>query len=135
MAQPAVKVEGARELRRTLRTLSKDLTTDGFKDANGQVSQLVATAARSGAPTRTGRLAASLRGNAAATNATVRAGGARAPYANAIHWGTGPRRGLRGPHNIRRRPFIWQAADRNQQRIEETYFDALESMVRKVHGA
>lgn len=131
----AVRVEGARELRSTLRRLSRDLATDGFKDTNAAVGSLVAGTSRTTAPQRSGRLSGSIRASRAATSATVRAGGAAVPYANAIHWGTGARRGLRGPHNIRRRPWIWEAVNRDQERIETLYFDRLEQLVRKVHGA
>jgi hypothetical protein len=97
----SVKTDGLRSLRRDLRKLGDDLTD--LKDANARTASIVANAAASRAPRRTGRLAASVRGNRAVGSAVVRAGGAAVPYAGPVHWGW-------PAHNIAAQPFISSAA-------------------------
>ena len=133
MTDAAIRVKGARELRATLKRAGIDLSD--LTDANASVAQLVASAAAARAPRRSGRLAGSTRPNRAKTKAVVRAGGAATPYANAIHWGTGPRTGLRGPHNIRRRPWIWQAAGDKQEQVIDTYWTTVQQAISKIRGA
>jgi len=100
-----VQVEGLRELRRGLRQLGED--TADLKDANAAAAAIVAAAAAVRSPRRTGRLAASLKGNRAVGRATVRAGGAAVPYAGPIHWGW-PARHIDG------QPFVVDAAQDTQ---------------------
>lgn len=130
----AIEVQGAAQLRRTLKAAGNDLAD--FTAANAEVAAMVARAATGTAPRGpSGRLAGSIRGNKAKARATVLAGGASVRYANAIHWGTGPRAGLRGPHNIRPRPWLWQAAQDNEAKVTEFYLRRLEAIVGKVQGA
>lgn len=133
MAGTVIKVEGARELRASLRRLGVDV--QDFKDIHTKVGGYVSGQAAGRAPRRTGTLASSGRAGAAATNATVRFGGARIPYANPVHWGTGARAGLRGPHNIAPHPFVVDAAHDTEPRWVLWYLEALNDMVGKVRGA
>lgn len=87
-----VRVEGAAKLRRALRRAGVEL--DELKDAHARVAALVAQLSIPRAPRRTGRLAASTRGNRAAGRARVSAGGAALPYGPPIHWGW-PARGIK----------------------------------------
>lgn len=107
-----VRVDGARRLRRDLRAVAGDL--EDLKAANGKVAAIVAGAVD--APVKSGRLAASVRGNRAAGRATVSAGGASLPYAGPIHYGW-PAHGIEG------NPFITDAA----QRTESTWLPAYEA--------
>src|SRR6188508_1995954 len=91
MAGPIVKVEGARQLRATLRKAGDDL--GDLQRIHATVSRIVAARAASNAPRVSGALAGSVRGSQAKTRAIVRAGGARVPYAGPIHWGW-PRRNI-----------------------------------------
>ena len=127
MSEPAVQVEGARELRAALRRLGDDL--NDFKDIHAQAAATVINAARPRIRSRSGRLAASGRPGAAKTNATVRYGGARVPYAAAVHWGTGPRRGRTGPHNINPNRFATDAAHDTEPTWSALYFAAVEAKV------
>ncbi len=127
MPDPVVRVDGARELRVALKQLGDDL--EDFKDIHAQVGGLVIAAARARIRSRSGRLAASGRPGAAKTNATIRFGGARVPYAGAVHWGTGARRGLRGPHNIDPNQFAVDAAHDTEPAWTDLYYRALEDKV------
>lgn len=73
MAGAQVTVEGARQLRATLRRAGRDM--QDLKDAHAQVSTYVANAAKGRTPRVTGTLAGSIRGNRAATSAVIKAGG------------------------------------------------------------
>jgi hypothetical protein len=128
-----IRVRGARQLRATLKAAGRDVAE--MTETNAEVSRLVATEAASRAPRRTGRLAGSTRPNRSKTKAIVRAGGAAVPYANAIHWGTGPRTGRRGPHNIARRPWIWNAAAATQTKVLQLYWTRVQQSIRHVKGA
>lgn len=101
MPAPLVKIDGLPKLRRALREAGQDVAD--LKDANAATAALVAGVAASRAPRRTGRLAASVRGNRAAGKATILAGGAAVPYAGPIHWGW-------PAHGIEAQPFASSAA-------------------------
>jgi hypothetical protein len=128
-----IQVEGARELRASLKRLGVEL--DDLKEAHVEVAGVVGRRAVSTAPKRSGRLAGTMRPGAAKAQAAVRFGGARAPYANAVHWGTGPRPGRRGPHNIARNAFAWEAAKDTQPEWEPIYAAAIDHLLALVKGA
>lgn len=125
MASSTVKVEGARQLRATLRRAGVDLTD--MKDANASVAAYVATASASAAPKVSGRLAASVRGNRAAASAVVRAGGAAVPYAGPIHWGW-PKR------NITANPFMSATAEATEPTWVDMYMSAVDRIVASIKG-
>ena len=127
MSEPAVQVEGARELRAALAKLGEDL--EDFKDTHADVASLVDSQAVGWIPSRTGALAHSGRPSGTKSAAILRYGGAGAPYANAVHWGTGPRAGRRGPHNIASNRFATDAASVTEPAWTELYFKAVEAKV------
>jgi hypothetical protein len=108
---------------------------EDLKAAHAQASQFVGAMAASRAPRQTGMLAASWRPSAAATQATIRFGGARVPYANAVHWGTGARPGKRGPHNIAPNPFVVNTAHDLEPTWVPIYLEAIEAIIDTVRGA
>src|ERR1700741_5068955 len=120
MAGGGVYVEGLREMVRDLQTLGGGELED-MKDAFGQTAAQAANLAASFAPRRTGRLQASIRGDRAKNKATVRAGGARVPYAGAVNYGW-PRRGIRAAR-------FMQRAD---EKIRPTVADDLEAAIVKL---
>lgn len=128
-----ITVRGAVELRRSLAKLGVDV--HDFKSVHIQVADFVGARAAQNAPRRSGMLAASWRPRAVKTQASVKFGGAAVPYANAIHWGVGPRPGMRGPHNIRASLFAYNAVTETESTWLEWYFGELEKMVSKVEGA
>ena len=84
-AEGGVRVEGLKELVRHLQSLGVEV--QDLKGVFGELSTRAAGAAASFAPHRSGKLAASIRGSKAKNYATVKAGGARVPYAGAINYG------------------------------------------------
>ena len=124
--KPVVRVEGARELRRTLRRAGDDLAD--LKDVHGRVAEKVAVAARPRAPWMTGRLSGSIRTGATKTSAIVRAGGSSIPYAGVQEFGW-PRRG------ISPQPFVVPAAHDTEAAWTAEYVDGIQAIVDKVEGA
>lgn len=124
--QPLVRVDGARELRRSMRRAGEDL--GDLRAANREVAAIASTATVVAAPRRTGRLAASVRPGATQTQAIVRAGGAAVPYAQAIHWGW-PRRGIAA------QPFAAVAAAATEPTWTAVYLTAVERILQRIEGS
>lgn len=126
MGAPArVQVDGVKRLRRDLKKLGDNL--DDLKDVNAQVAQIVATRAEARAPKRSGRLAASVRGNRAVGRATVLAGKSAVPYAGPIHWGW-PK------HHIEAQPFVSEAAEETEAEWLDLYSTGIDKAVEKLTG-
>ena len=120
-----IRVEGAAELRRTLKRAGEDLSD--LKTAHSAAAQIVAGRGRGTAPRRTGTLAASVRGSGTATAAVVRAGGARVPYAGPIHWGW-PSRGITA------QPWLSEAATDTETVWVAGYERDVERILDRVKG-
>jgi hypothetical protein len=123
---PAVQVQGARTLRRTLKAAGLDVTD--LKAAHKAVADLVASRARPATPHRTGALAGSVRTSGTASAAIVRAGRASVPYAGPIHWGWPSR-------HIPAQPWIADAAAATQPGWEALYLTALTHIIDTIEGA
>lgn len=121
----SVSVAGLGKLRRALREAG--VSVEDLKDAHAAVSQLVAAAAASRAPRRSGRLAASVRGTRAAGKASVLAGGSAVPYAAPIHWGWPAR-------HIAAQPFASDAATQTESAWLPVYAAELERIADAVGG-
>lgn len=126
---PGVLVEGIKDLRADLRAIDRALPKELTKALKTAAEEVLPTA-RALAPRRSGRLAASLRASGAGTKASIRSS---LPYANAVHWGTGVRRGKAGPHNIAPKKFVVRAIDLNRDAVVDTLGDAIEDLARR-HG-
>lgn len=126
MSKPAMEVEGARQLRRTLKRAGADLAD--LKAAHADVAALVASRARPRAPRRTGALDATTRSSGTQAAAIVRAGTAGVPYAGPIHWGW-PARGITA------QPWIADTAADTEDAWARTYLRALEHIIDQVEGA
>lgn len=125
MSSPVYKVEGGRELRRTLRQAGdnlQDLTT-----AHREAAEIAAQASRALAPVTSGRLRDTIRAAGTKTAGIVRVGFARVPYAGPIHWGWGRR-------HIKANPFISQGAQDSEGRWIRVYEDYIQTTIEKVKG-
>lgn len=132
----SVRVDGARQLRASLKRAGHDL--GDLKAANAEVSRIVLADAKTRVPRRSGALAATLRGGSAATRATVSAGYARVPYAGPVHWGTPPGgrwgRG-RTARGVRAQPFLTDAAKKTEPVWLLAYRRSVTRILAKVKGA
>lgn len=123
--QAGFRVDGARELRRTLKAAGRDL--GDLKEAHGSAGAVILPRVKGKAPRRSGRLAGNIRASAAATSLTVRAGGARVPYAGPIHWGWKKR-------NIKAQPWITEEIRSTQPVLVAVYQAAVGRIIRTVRG-
>lgn len=125
MSEPALQVRGARELRAALRRAGQDMAD--LKDTHRQVAGIVVGRGRTTAPRRTGRLGANVRAGATQTAAIARAGGARVPYAQPIHWGW-HRRG------IKPQPWLSHAAQATEPEWFGIYAAAIDRILDRIKG-
>lgn len=124
-ARPALQVQGAAKLRRTLKRAG--LSVQDLKDAHKKVAEMVAERSAPDAPRRTGRLAASVRASGTQSAAIVRAGRKSVPYAGVIHWGW-------KAHHITAQPWLSEAAESSQTTWEGMYLQAIEKIIDTVEG-
>lgn len=80
-----LRIEGLRETVARLQSMGADVAD--LKKVFGDIANEGARLAASFAPHRTGKLAASIKGNRAKNYASVKAGGARVPYAAVQNYG------------------------------------------------
>jgi len=118
-----VSVDGARELRKALKTVG-DEAKAGLKDVNLEVAEIVARAAVTKVPSRSGALRETVRAAGAQTRASVKAGFKKVPYAGVIHFGW-PARG------ILPRPFLYDALDARRDEVMEAYTDGMADLIKK----
>ncbi len=84
MAQPAIRVEGLREVLRDLERFGA--STDDLRAAFGAIAATVAAEAGGIVRRDTGRLAGTIRPGRAKNKAIVRAGSAAVPYAGVVNY-------------------------------------------------
>lgn len=125
-AAPALRVDGARQLRASLKRAG--ISVQDLKDAHKAAADIVKAEAEPRAPRRTGRLAASVRASGTQSAAVVRAGRKAVPYAGPIHWGWPAR-------NIAANPWIFEAAQRTESTWTRTYLAAVEQIIDTIEGA
>jgi hypothetical protein len=118
-------VEGARELEQSAHRAADSL--GDLSSAHGSAGDYVAQVARGLAPVVSGRLAASIRAERAATEATVTAGGPTVPYAGPIHWGWAAR-------NISAQPFLVDALSAAETSVVNIYGAEVQTTVATIHG-
>lgn len=123
--RPMVEVDGARELRRTLRAAGDDL--EDLKAANLAAANIAAGAARGRAPRKTGALAGDIRASGTKTAGIIRAGRKRIPYAGPIHWGW-PARGIEA------RPYMTEGAQSTESIWVPMYERLIDDALDKVKG-
>lgn len=122
MPGPVVRVEGAAQLRATMRAAGmrmRDLTA-----VNRRTAEKVVGAAAPSAPRRSGMLAASVR-----PAGTQRAALARSPlvYGPVIHFGW-------AAHNIAPQPWIYDAAVATEPEWTGYYSDEIDKILDDIHG-
>jgi len=125
-AAGTVKVEGGRQLRKTLKQAGDDLTD--LRDAHREAASIASAAGGASAPRQSGRLAGSVRGSGTKTASVIRAGRASVPYAQPIHWGW-PKR------NIAANPWLSEAAQRTEPQWTAVFESAVDRIIARVRGA
>jgi HK97 gp10 family phage protein len=120
---PVVKVTGLSNLTRTMRAAGRDL--DDLKAANERVGLIVSSRARADAPRQSGKLASTVRGARATRKAVVRAGGAKAPYARYVEFGT---------RKMRARPYLRKAAVETRPQWLSEYEHEVDRIIRSIEA-
>ena len=127
--QGAIRVEGLNESVRALKRIGTPLAE--IKEAAKESADLVANSARGIAPSRTGRLRASIKSAVLLKGAVVRAGGARVPYSNPIHWGWFYDRNNNHARNIKPNPFFVRALGYRRKDIIESYERNMKKLIQE----
>ena len=128
MAQPAIRIEGGRELRRAFREAGDDMSD--LKELHKRLADDVADSAKTKVPVRSGRLQRSIRGSGTKTAARIRAGNNRksgptsVPYAGPTHFGWSAR-------GIKAQPFMYDALDDRRQEVVDAYNRQVQEIIRK----
>lgn len=128
--EPALRVEGGRKLRSTLRDAGDDLSD--LRAAHKDAAQIAAEASAALAPARSRRLADTIRAAGTKTAGIIRAGNNRStssgvPYAGPIHWGWFKR-------GIKPQPFLSRGAQDSEGRWLPIYETALDQALDKIKG-
>lgn len=121
----AVRVEGGRRLRATMKAAGHDL--DDLKAAHAAAVGIVVPVAQAGAPVEDGYLAGSVRGAGTVSAAIIRAGKKLVPYAAPIHWGWFKK-------HIRPNPWLSRAAQTTEPAWQRVYIDAVDQAIDQIKG-
>lgn len=117
-----VRVKGLNETLRALNRLGADF--EELKDANKKLGDEISSRAAAVAPRLTGALASSIRSNRAKKRVSIKAGGARVPYAGVIEYGWPSR-------DIPAQPYLRKAAFEDRDLISRTYEENIKQLIQK----
>jgi len=135
MSQPAISVEGLKEVIRDFKRVGDVELPKELKALHKDLSSKVASRASANAPVKTGKLKATIRGLGSQRYGVVKEGKASIPYAGWVDFG-GNKRGRGG--GIQSRPYlsngriIYPALDELKPTIEREYNNALEKVLRRL---
>lgn len=124
-----VRVEGARELRRTLKAAGVNMKD--LQKLNKEAANTVLPAAKALTPVgdpANGHIKSTLRTGATQRAGIIRAGNKGKPYGGVQHYGWPAR-------NIEAQPWLAEAAKATEPQWVQTYFDGLMKIVNSIHGA
>lgn len=127
MAGAPLEVRGSRELKKALADAGVDVVAD-VKATHRKVGGIVLTRALTLTPVSSGNLRSTLRVGATQKVGIVRAGRAKVPYANPIHWGW-PKR------NIKPSLFLTRAADETRPKWVNEYYKAFDDILDKIRNS
>jgi hypothetical protein len=129
--EQAIQVDGLAELFRALKAVGTPV--EAIKEANRESGELVARTARNIVPVSPGggNLRKTIRVANVTTNVKIRAGNARAPYANPIHWGwfRDKKRGFN--RNILPNPFMAKALGYTREEVVANYVANIQKLIKK----
>lgn len=122
--QGALQIDGLREINRDLRNMSQQ-ARDDMKATHREAGEIVARAAKTLAPVRTGLLASTVVSSPTQRQGRVRVGrGQSVPYAGPIHFGWPARR-------IAPQPFVYDALDMRRDEVRDAYVVRINQLVIK----
>jgi hypothetical protein len=126
MARALVRVDGAKQLRATMKAAGVDLSD--LNAVNKRTAEKVSAVAAPRTPRRSGALAATVRPAGTRTAAIVRAGTAAVAYASVIEFGWPDR-------HIEAQPFVTSAAHDTEPEWTGYYQQEVEKILDRIQGA
>ncbi len=129
MQDNGIKVVGLKDTLKALEAIGTPAAE--IKAAGYEAGEIVAAAARNRAPERTGKLRRSIRTAKMLRKVEVRAGGAKVPYANPIHWGWFYDRENFIQKNIMPNPFLAKALGVTRDEVLKTYNDNIQKLLNR----
>jgi hypothetical protein len=127
--EQAIQVDGLAELFRALKAIGTPV--EEIKAANKESGELVARTARNIVPVQSGALRKTIRVANVSTNVKIRAGSARVPYANPIHWGWFRDRKRGFNRNILPNPFMSKALGYTREEVVANYVANIQKLIKK----
>lgn len=127
MAGAPLQVRGSRELKKALADAGVDVVAD-VKATHRKVGGIVLSKALTLVPVKSGQLQSSIRVGVTQSAGIVRAGWARVPYANPIHWGW-PKR------HIKPTLFLTRAAKDTEPAWVNEYYKAFDEILDKIRNS
>tara|TARA_R110000796_G_scaffold3134_1_gene12067 strand:+ start:6277 stop:6657 length:381 start_codon:yes stop_codon:yes gene_type:complete len=125
MATDGIRVSGLNKAIRGLKVIG--VPANEIALAGNQAGQLIADAARTLVPVKTGALRSTIRVAKQQRKIVIRAGSSKVPYANPIHWGWFRR-------NIAPNEFFARALNLNIDAVYKRYFDNIDKLITKYGG-
>lgn len=129
--EQAIQVDGLAECLRALKAVGTPV--EAIKEANRESGEIVARTARATANFKggTGALRRTIRVANVSTNVKIRAGNARTPYANPIHWGWFRDRKRGFNRNILPNPFMAKALGYTRDEVLANYVANIKKLITK----
>lgn len=125
-----LEVHGLAELKRDLKRLGHEDVPKRFKAANKSAADVVAQAAAAKAPSRTGKLRASIRALGQAKQGLVKMGKASLPYAGWIEFGGNIKYGTIKRTFIKQGRYLFPTLQAKQEQVLGIYELELEKALR-----
>ncbi|WP_394938823.1 hypothetical protein [Psychromicrobium sp. YIM B11713] len=134
VANIGIKVEGARELRASLKEAAGDL--EDLKALHKKIAAEALPFALFSTPNETGALVSTGRSSGTATAAYIRFGNLRTPYAGAIHWGTpaGFHSRIGKLWDVKPQPWLVNAVHDSEPFWAPQYFEGINKILKIIHG-
>jgi len=127
--EQAISIDGLAECFRALRAVGTPV--EAIKEANRESGEIVAKTARNIVPVQSGALRRTIRVANVSTNVKIRAGSARVPYANPIHWGWFRDRKRGFNRNILPNPFMAKALGYTREEVLRNYVTNIQKLIKK----
>jgi len=127
--EQAITIDGLSQCFRALKAIGTPV--EAIKEANKESGEIVAKTARNIVPVQSGALRRTIRVANVSTNVKIRAGSARVPYANPIHWGwfRDKKRGFN--RNILPNPFMSKALGYTRDEVLLNYVNNIQKLINK----
>lgn len=129
MAGQRVEIVGADRLAATFGTAARRM--GDLSEPEAELADELQRLAARRAPKRTGRLASSGR----SSRGVVTFGNSNVRYAIPANFGTGPRVGLRGPHNVPATNYFTGAMAQAVRRVPDVFEPPIQNILDDVKGA